>query len=70
METTLKSLSNIELMRLSKLDNEYFKLDENDFYRPMDDRTIQSGVSDVYGGDSFAQYAAEFFEAYESDLFD
>ena len=67
---TLKSLSNVELLKLARLDHENLDLTERDFYPPKDTRVIKSGVSDIYGGDRFEDYVEEFYEEYESELFD
>lgn len=54
----------------SKRSSDYYELTEKDFYPPEDTRYYQSGVEDIDGGDNFADYAKEFFDAYEDELFD
>lgn len=46
------------------------KMTEKDSYRIEDDRTFESGVEDIDGGDTFLDYAKWFFDNYEEDLFD
>ena len=50
--------------------NSYRELTEKDFYPPEDTRYYKSGVQDITGGDNFADYAKEFFDEYEDELFD
>lgn len=45
-------------------------LSEKDFYPPPDKRYIRSGISDVSGGESFADYTKEFFSRYYDDMYD
>ena len=37
---------------------------------PEDTRYIKSGVDDIDGGDTFAEYTSYFFETYGDELFD
>lgn len=46
-------------------------LTEKDFYPPSDNRTWQSNVRDIIGGDNFAEFCEEFFELLdEEDYFE
>lgn len=45
------------------------ELEESDFYPPKDGRLYCSGIDDVLGGDSFDDYAKEFWELYENDIY-
>lgn len=54
----------------SKRSSDYYELTEKDFYPPEDTRYYQSGVEDIEGGDNFADYAKEFFNLYEDELYD
>ena len=54
----------------SKRKPSYYELTEKDFYPPEDTRCYQSGVDDINGGDNFADYAKDFFDEYENELFD
>ena len=47
-----------------------YVLTEKDFYPPEDDRIYQSGVYDINGGDNFRDYAVDFYEEYENEIFD
>lgn len=42
-------------------------LTEIDFYPPTDNRVWKSGISDVYGEDSFADYCEYIFELLEEE---
>lgn len=42
-------------------------LSEISFYTTFDNRVLKSGVKDIYGGDSFADYCEEFFELLEEE---
>lgn len=42
-------------------------LSERDFYPPKDNRYWESGVQDIKGGDSFADYAEYYFDTYHED---
>lgn len=48
----------------------YHELKEQDFFPPEDPRVYTSGIDDIDGGDSFAEYAGYFWEAYEEDIYD
>lgn len=37
---------------------------------PEDTRYIESGIDDISGGDTFAEYTSYFFDTYGSELFD
>jgi hypothetical protein len=50
-------------------ENEY-SMNQKTFYPPQDTRMLKSGVEDVEGGDSFADYTKWFFDNYGKDLFD
>lgn len=39
-------------------------LSEEDFYPPEDDRFLISGIDDIKGGDSFADYTEYYFKVY------
>ena len=47
-----------------------YKLTEEDFYPPQDDRLYCSGIDDIVDGDNFDDYAEWFYENYENELFD
>ena len=47
-----------------------FELSEQSFYPPEDDRVYTSGIDDICGGDSFAEYVEYFWEMYEGDICD
>ena len=53
-----------------KQDSDYYELSEKDFYPPEDTRYYRSGVSDISGGDNFADYAEYFFDTYGKEIFD
>lgn len=42
-------------------------LSEKDFYPPEDNRVLKSNIYDIYKGDTFAEYAKEIFDLYESE---
>ena len=42
-------------------------LSEKDFYPPEDKRYLKSGVEDIKGGDSFADYVEYYFDSYSED---
>lgn len=54
---------------LNDIRNSYV-LTDKDFYPPQDDRIFKSGVSDIYGGDSYSDYAESFYNIYSDELFD
>lgn len=59
--------------KIEKLEYElknYYDLTEQDFYPPQDDRVYTSGIDDIEGGDSFAEYAECFWEEYGHELYD
>jgi hypothetical protein len=43
------------------------ELVEEDFYPAHDNRTLQSYIRDVRGGDSFEEYAEYIFDLYEEE---
>lgn len=43
---------------------------ETDFYPPEDDREYESGVGDIDGGDTFADYSRWFWNMYGDDIYD
>lgn len=47
-----------------------YEITELDFYPPQDDRCYVSGVEDVDGGDSFADYSEWFWGVYGSEIYD
>lgn len=47
--------------------NDYFCLEESDFYPPSDNRVLKSYIIDIYGGDNFADYCEYIFEVYEEE---
>lgn len=66
---TLKDLSNIELVKMSK----EFTQEPTRWrlgYQHSDDRTISSGIDDMPDGDNFADFTKDYFEMYEDELFD
>lgn len=44
-------------------------LTEEDFYPIPDDRFHSCGVDDIPDGDNYLEFAKEFYELYEEDLF-
>lgn len=52
------------------LDLHHPVLKEEDFYPVPDDRMRFCGIDDIPGGDNYAEFAEEFYELYEEDLFD
>ena len=44
-----------------------YVLNEQDFYPASDDRTWESYVEDIEGGDNFADYCEYIFEIYEEE---
>ena len=52
---------------VSKSFERYGVLTEEDFYPPADDRVLTSLVSDLYGGDNFADYANYIYKIYEKE---
>lgn len=42
-------------------------LSEEDFYPPYDNRVLKSYVRDIYGGDTFAEYAKYNYNLYEKE---
>ncbi|MBR5604287.1 MAG: hypothetical protein IKW51_08810 [Bacteroidales bacterium] len=63
-------MDTINNLQKSKRNSSYYELTEKDFYPPKDTRCYKSGVQDIKGGDNFADYAKEFFDEYEDELFD
>lgn len=49
---------------------DYYELSEKDFYPPEDKRYYHSGITDISGGDNFADYAEYFFDTYGKEKFD
>lgn len=45
-------------------------LTEEDFYPIPDDRMHLCGIDDIPCGDCYFEFAKEFYELYEEDLFD
>ena len=61
-------------IRYLKYDNvgcvdEYYEIDEYDFYPPEDDRLYCSGSDDVEGGDNYDDYVKWFWKEYENDIY-
>ena len=60
--------------KLKKSSKLYYKYNTNEFITydklPNDDRYIKSGIDDIDGGDTFAEYTSYFFETYGDELFD
>lgn len=52
------------------LDLNYPVLTEEDFYPILDNRIHWCGIDDVPGGDTYFEFAEEFYELYEDNLFD
>lgn len=50
-----------------RLKNNNLYLTEEDFYRPSDDRVLESYIEDIDGGDNFADYCEYIFELYEEE---
>lgn len=48
----------------------YRELTEADLYPPEDPRVYASGIDDVDGGDTFAEYAEYFWETYGHEIYD
>ncbi len=44
-------------------------LSESDFYPPVDNRTLHSGVQDIYNGDCFDNYIKEFNKLYDEEFY-
>ena len=42
-------------------------LSEEDFYPPVDNRYLKSGIKDINGGDNFVDYANYIYDLYESE---
>ena len=45
------------------------RLTEEDFYPIPDDRFHSCGIDDIPDGDNYLEFAKEFYELYEEDLF-
>ena len=45
----------------------YNVLSEKDFYPPDDNRTLESYVKDIEGGDNFLDYTKYIFDIYEEE---
>lgn len=58
-------LSSEQIKELNK-----YILSEKDFYPPEDTRYFKSGVIDIFGGDTFDDYANWFYDNYENELFE
>ena len=61
---------NIDKIKMQKNLKTYCEITESDFYPPEDFRLYKSGISDIYGGDNFEDYAKWFYSNYENELFD
>lgn len=48
----------------------YHELTEQSFYPPEDTRVYTSGIDDIKGGDTFAEYAEYFWETYGHEIYD
>lgn len=44
--------------------------DSQSFYPPEDPRVYTSGIDDIDGGDTFAEYAEYFWETYGHEIYD
>lgn len=49
---------------LNKSTYDSLLLSEEDFYPPEDNRFLISGIDDIKGGDSFADYTEYYFKVY------
>ena len=49
--------------------DEYYELDEYDFYPPEDDRLHCSCIDDIEGGDNYDDYVKWFWKEYENDIY-
>lgn len=49
--------------------DEYYELDEYDFYPPEDDRMYCSCIDDIEGGDNYDDYVKWFWKEYENDIY-
>lgn len=58
-------LPNYELYELNK--SSFYELSEQDFYPPADDRVWKSNVSDIEGGDNFADYCEYIFKILDEE---
>lgn len=47
----------------------FYEIDETSFYPPLDDRLYSSGISDIFGGDNFEDFAELFWELYEDEIY-
>lgn len=47
--------------------NNSYCLKDSDFYPPSDNRVWKSNVSDIAGGDNFADFCEEFFELLDEE---
>lgn len=55
----------------SKMNEYNTVLSEKDFYPPNDDRVLRSNVFDIAGGDTFEDYAKDYFNMTdELELYD
>lgn len=54
-----------ETYELNKLN--VYELSEQDFYPPADDRVWKSNVSDIAGGDNFADYCEYIFKILDEE---
>jgi len=65
---------NIKKIKTFKRDYDYIFSswnDSNAYDRlPEDTRYIESGIDDIDGGDTFAEYTSYFFDTYGDELFD
>ena len=71
----MKNICEIDILECEKDDSNkesdsIFELDEKSFLPPEDPRVYISGIKDVYRGDTFAEYAEYFWEAYGNEIYD
>ena len=66
----MDTINNLRKSKKRKSKRINYELTEKDFFPPKDTRLYQSGVEDINGGDNFDDYAKEFFDLYEKELFD
>jgi hypothetical protein len=48
-------------------EQDYCSTEFDDLYKTTDDREWKSYVSDIYGGDNFADFCEEFFEMLDEE---